>query len=270
MGRAAGDAESAGRGRAAADAPHAAADAPHAAAGRAREVLERLEPLGGEEARAGMARYGIRTDDAFGVSIYELRRIAKELGRDHDLALALWVTGNHEARLLASMVDDPAHVTEPQMDEWTSAFDSWDVCDQVTSNLFDKTPFAWDKVEQWSGSADEWVKRAAFATAAALAVQDKRAADEPFLHVLDLCRQEAGDDRNYVKKAVNWALRNIGKRNPRLHTAALRTAEEILAEGDRRAAADRRDAAARAMRWVARDALRELRSEKVVARVHRR
>jgi 3-methyladenine DNA glycosylase AlkD len=217
-----------------------------------------------------MARYGIRTEDAFGVSVYELRRVAKGLGRDHDLALALWATGNHEARLLASMVDDPASVTEAQMGEWAAAFDSWDVCDQVTSNLFDKTPYAYDKVEEWSASPDEWVKRAAFATAAALAVQDKMATDESLLHILELCRREAGDDRNYVKKAVNWALRNIGKRNARLHAAAIEEAEAILAEGERLAAADRRDPAARAMRWVARDALRELRSDKVVARVHRR
>ena len=168
------------------------------------------------------------------------------------------------------MVDDPALVTEAQMEEWAAAFDSWDVCDQVTSNLFDKTPFAYDKVEEWSASPDEWVKRAAFATAAALAVQDKKAADEPFLRILVLCRREAGDDRNYVKKAVNWALRNIGKRDARLHAAAIEAAEAILAEGVRLAAVDRRDPAARAMRWVARDALRELRSDKVVARVRRR
>jgi 3-methyladenine DNA glycosylase AlkD len=240
------------------------------AALRASAVLDRIAPLGSEEARAGMARYGIRTEDAFGVSIYELRKVAKELGRDHELALALWATGNHEARLLASMVDDPAQVTERQMEEWVAEFDSWDVCDQVTSNLFDKTPFAYDKVREWSGSPDEWVKRAAFATAAALAVQDKRAVDEQFLEILELCRREAGDDRNYVKKAVNWALRNIGKRDLRLHAAALETADAILAEGERRAAADRKDPAARAMRWVARDALRELRSNKVLARVARR
>jgi 3-methyladenine DNA glycosylase AlkD len=240
------------------------------AALRASAVLDRIAPLGSEEARAGMARYGIRTEDAFGVSIYELRKVAKELGRDHELALALWATGNHEARLLASMVDDPAQVTERQMEEWVVEFDSWDVCDQVTSNLFDKTPFAYDKVREWSGSPDEWVKRAAFATAAALAVQDKRAVDEQFLEILELCRREAGDDRNYVKKAVNWALRNIGKRDLRLHAAALETADAILAEGERRAAADRKDPAARAMRWVARDALRELRSNKVLARVARR
>jgi 3-methyladenine DNA glycosylase AlkD len=238
---------------------------------RAAAVLAGLAPLGSAEALTGMARYGINTADAFGVSVYELRRVAKELGRDHDLALALWATGNHEARLLASMVDEPARVTAAQMDSWAAAFDSWDVCDQVTSNLFDKTPYAWEKVREWSAAEDEWVKRAAFATAAALAVQDKAAADEPFLEILELVRREAGDDRNFVKKAVNWALRNIGKRNLRLHTAAIATAEAILAAADERAAAPggRKDPAARSGRWIARDALRELRSEKTLARVRR-
>jgi 3-methyladenine DNA glycosylase AlkD len=217
-----------------------------------------------------MARYGIRTDEAFGVSVYELRRVAKGLGRDHGLALALWDTRNHEARLLASMVDDPAAVTEAQMDSWAAQFDSWDVCDQVTSNLFDKTPLAYAKVREWSAARDEWVKRAAFALAAALAVQDKQAADDPFLEILETCRREAGDDRNYVKKAVNWALRNIGKRNLRLHAAAVATAEAILAEAEVWAAADRKDPAARSGRWIARDALRELRAEKTLERVRRR
>jgi 3-methyladenine DNA glycosylase AlkD len=242
------------------------------AAARADAILAELAPLGGEEARAGMARYGIRTEDAFGVSVYELRRVAKGLGRDHELALALWATGNHEARLLASMVDDPALVTEEQMEAWAAAFDSWDVCDQVTSNLFDKTPFAYDKVREWSAAGDEWTKRAAFATAAALAVQDKKAADEPFLEILELCRREAGDDRNFVKKAVNWALRNIGKRNLRLHEAAIAAAEAILAAADERAgtAGGHKDPAVRSARWIARDALRELRGDKVVERVRRR
>lgn len=240
------------------------------AAARAQAVLAELAPLGSEEARAGMARYGIRTDEAFGVSVYELRRVAKRLGCDHDLALALWETGSHEARLLASMVDAPALVTEAQMEAWAAEFDSWDVCDQVTSNLFDKTPFAYDKVREWSAAPDEWVKRAAFATAAALAVQDKAAPDEAFVEILETCRREAGDDRNYVKKAVNWALRNIGKRNLRLHAAAVATAEAILGEAEARAAADRKDPAARAGRWIARDALRELRSEKTLERVRRR
>jgi 3-methyladenine DNA glycosylase AlkD len=240
------------------------------AAARAAAVLAELAPLGSEAARAGMARYGIRTEHAFGVSVYELRRVAKRLGRDHELALALWATGSHEARLLASMVDDPALVDARQMDAWAAEFDSWDVCDQVTSNLFDKTSFAYDKVHEWSAAPDQWVKRAAFATAAALAVQDKRAADGAFLEILELCRREAGDDRNYVRKAVNWALRNIGKRSLRLHAAAVATAEAILAEAEARAAADRKDPAARAGRWVARDALRELRSEKTLERVRRR
>jgi len=240
------------------------------AVARAEALLRRIEALGSEEARAGMARYGIRTDDAFGVSVYELRRIARELGSDHELALALWATGNHEARLLAGMVDAPALVTAEQMDAWAAESGSWDVCDQVTSNLFDKTPLAWEKVDEWSAAGDEWVKRAAFATAAALAAQDKAAADEPFLRILELCRREAGDDRNYVKKAVNWALRNIGKRNLQLHAAAVATAEAILAEAETRAAADRRDPAARSGRWIARDALRELRRESTLERIRRR
>jgi 3-methyladenine DNA glycosylase AlkD len=239
-------------------------------AAEAARVLAGLAPLGSEEARAGMARYGIAVGDAFGVSVYQLRRVAKGLGRDHDLALALWATGNHEARLLASMVDDPALVTEQQLEAWAADFDSWDVCDQVTSNLFDKTPYAYDKVREWSAEEDQWIKRAAFATAAALAVQDKKAADEPFLEILELCRRAAGDDRNYVKKAVNWALRNIGKRNLLLHAAAIATAEAILAAAEELAAADRKDPAARSGRWIARDALRELRSDKVTERLRRR
>jgi len=234
---------------------------------RLRAVMDELAGMASEQNRAGMARYGIRTDDAFGVPVPELRRIAKGYRRDHELALALWQTGSHEARLLAGMVDDPAQVTEEQMESWAGDFDSWDVCDQVTSNLFDKTPFAYDKVAEWSGREDEWVKRAAFATAAALAVQDKKAADERFVPILALVRREAGDDRNFVKKAVNWALRNIGKRNAALHAAAIETATAILAEADVRAAADRRDPAARSGRWIARDALRELRSEKVLRRL---
>ena len=229
-------------------------------------VMDELAARTSEENRAGMARYGINVADAFGVSVPELRRMAKSLGTDHELALALWDTGNHEARTLASMVDDPAAVTAAQMDEWAVAFDSWDVCDQVTSNLFDKTPFAYEKVREWSAAEDEWVKRAAFATAAALAVQDKKAPDERFLAILELVRREAGDGRNFVKKAVNWALRNIGKRNAALHAAAIDTAEAILASAEALAAADRRDPAARSARWVARDALRELRSDKVLCR----
>ena len=236
---------------------------------RLTAVMDELAAQASDESGAGMARYGINVANAFGVSVYELRRMARVLGTDHELALALWQTGNHEARLLASMVDDPGFVTEAQMEAWAATFDSWDVCDQVTSNLFDKTPWAYAKVREWSAAENEWVKRAAFATAAALAVQDKVAADERFLPILALVAREAGDGRNYVKKAVNWALRNIGKRNAALHAAALETAEAILASAEARAAADRKDPAARCARWVARDALRELRSEKTLRRLRR-
>jgi len=228
---------------------------------RLTAVMDELAAKASEHDRAGMARYGINVANSFGVPVRELRRLAKGLGTDHDLASVLWDTGNHEARLLASMVDDPAAVTEAQMGQWAAAFDSWDVYDQVTSNLFDKTPFAYDKTGAWSAAEDEWVKRAAFAIAAALAVHDKAAPDERFLAILELVRREAGDGRNFVKKAVSWALRNIGKRNEALHAAATDTAEAILA-----AAADRRDPAARSARWVARDALRELRSDKALCR----
>ena len=234
---------------------------------RLAEVMTALSEMGSAENRAGMSRYGINVTHALGVSLYDLRPMAKRLGRDHDLALALWATGIHEARILASLVDDPERVTEAQMDAWVAEFDSWDVCDQVTSNLFDRTPWAYDKVREWSTARDEWVKRAAFATAAALAVHDKRATDERFLEILELVRREAGDDRNYVKKAVNWALRNIGKRNAALHGAAVLTAEAILADGEAAAVKDRKDSAARSARWVARDALRELRAEKTLRRL---
>jgi 3-methyladenine DNA glycosylase AlkD len=234
---------------------------------RVAAILLELGAKGSEESRAGMRRYGINVTDAYGVSVHELRRMANPLGRDHELALALWTTGNHEARILASLVDDPHLVTREQMDAWAAGFDSWDVCDQVTSNLFGKTPFAYDVVAEWAAAEEEWVKRAAFATAAALAVHDKRAPDEPFLAILALVVREADDERPYVSKAVNWALRSIGKRNLRLHAAALAAAEKILAAAAVEAARDRRDPAARSARWVARDALRELGGEKVLARL---
>ena len=235
-----------------------------AAAARACAVVARIEGLGSEADRVGMARYGINVERAAGVSIYELRRIAKELGRDHELALALWATGLHEARHLAGMVSDPALVDEAQMEDWVRAFDSWDLCDQTTSNLFDKTPFAYAKAREWCGREPEFEKRAGFATIAALAVQDKTAGDEPFIAFLELVRREAGDGRNYVKKAVSWALRNVGKRDLALNAAAVTCAEQILAD------AEAGGEGARSARWVARDALRELRSEKVRHRLEAR
>jgi len=219
------------------------------------EVLERLRSLADPEAKAGMARFGIETRQALGISIPTLRALAREIGRDHDLAEELWASGVHEARVLAALVDEPKLVTEEQMERWAAQIDSWDVCDGVCSTLFDRTPFAYGKAAEWSGRDPEFVKRAGFVLMAALAVHDKRAADERFLEMLPLIERESHDERNFVKKAVNWALRQIGKRNRSLNAAAIEAGERIRAQGSGPA------------RWIAADALRELRSEKVQARL---
>lgn len=238
------------------------------AAARAAELLARLRDMGSETNRAGMARYGINVQDAFGVSVYELRKVAKGLGPDHELALALWASGNHEARLLACFVDDPARVTAAQLEAWAADFDSWDVCDQATTSLFDATAHGWTKALEWAGRDEEWVKRGGFALMAGLAAHDRTAADADFLKLQPAIERGAFDERNFVKKAVNWALRNIGKRNAALHGAAIACAERIRAAADEAAGGPRGgDPKARAARWVATDALRELRSEKARERV---
>ena len=188
---------------------------------RAAAVVADLAGQGSDENRKGMARYGIRVDDAFGVPVTELRRMAKRLGRDHALALELWRSGHHEARLLAAFVDEPACVDERQMEAWVAGFDSWDLCDEVTTDLFDQTRFGWSKAVEWAGRPEEFVKRGGFALMAGLAVHDKAAGDEAFADLLALIEREAWDERNFVKKAVNWALRNIGKRNRALNVAAV-------------------------------------------------
>ena len=223
------------------------------------EILSELRALGSERNRAGMARYGINVERAFGVSVHQLRRMAARLGPSHALALALWKTGHHEARLLACFVDVPARVTDRQLEHWVRGFDSWDLCDQVTTSLFDRTPFAWRKAVEWTGRGEEWVKRAGFSLMAGLAVHDKAAADESFLRLLPLIERGAFDERNFVRKAVNWALRNIGKRNPALRRAAVACAGRIRAEANARAGGTRGGTpGVRAARWVAADALREL------------
>jgi 3-methyladenine DNA glycosylase AlkD len=204
-----------------------------------------------------MARFAISTDRALGISVPDLRGVAKQIGRDHELALQLWSSGIHEARILASMVDDPKLVTGDQMDVWVRDFDSWDVCDQCCSNLFDKTTAAYEKVVLWSSMKEEFVKRAGFAMMAALAAHDKKASDVKFLGFLPIIERESVDERNFVKKAVNWALRGIGKRNPRLNKAAVQTARR-MAKVD-----------SRASRWVASDALRELTGAAVQERLSR-
>jgi 3-methyladenine DNA glycosylase AlkD len=219
---------------------------------RAAEVLDRLKALSNPANVAGMARYGINPTHTLGVPMPALRSMAKEIGVDHALAQELWESGVHEARILAGLVDDPRQVTEAQMERWVADFDSWDVCDQVCSNLFDRTPYAYQKAAEWSGRDAEFVKRAGFVLMAALAVHDKKAGDQPFEGFLPIIVRESADDRNFVRKAVNWALRQIGKRDRRLNAKAIETARQI-AQIDSKAA-----------RWIASDALKELTSTKVV------
>lgn len=193
----------------------------------------------------GMARYAIPSDNALGVSVADIRVLAKQLGRHHQLAAALWETGCYEARMLTAFVDDPARVTPAQMDRWARDFDNWGICDTLCFHLFDRTPHAWAKVAEWSEKRGEFVRRAAFALLASLAGHDKGASDQRFIEGLVLIEQAATDERNFVKKAVNWALRGIGRRNPALNVRAVKVARRL---------ADSPHASAR---WVGKDALRE-------------
>lgn len=218
-------------------------------------ILRRLRARGSRANREGMARFGIRVDRAFGVPVPAIRAMAKEIGTNHDLARKLWAAGNHEARLLAAFIEDPARITARQMEAWARDFDSWDVCDLCCSNAMDASPLAWKKALEWSRRPEEFVKRAGFVLMAALSVHDKQAPDARFRRFLPVIRREATDDRNFVKKAVNWALRQIGKRNRPLNRAAVATARGI-AQIDSRAA-----------RWIASDALRELTNPRTLARL---
>jgi 3-methyladenine DNA glycosylase AlkD len=211
-----------------------------------REILDHLRSIAVPANLAGMARYGIRTDHALGVPMPAMRALARRVGRDHALAGELWDSGIHEARIMAALVDEPAKVTARQLDAWVKDMDSWDVCDQACNNLFRRTPHAWGKARQWARSRAEFTRRAAFALMASLAVHDKAAGDAEFLALLPLVERAAGDERNFVKKAVNWALRQIGKRNAPLRAAAIACARRIAAQGGK------------AARWIASDALREL------------
>jgi 3-methyladenine DNA glycosylase AlkD len=221
----------------------------------AEQVIDRLKSLGDPKAVEGMARFGIKSSNSFGVSVPKLRILAREVGRNHLLALRLWETGLHDARLLATMIDDPLQVTIEQMDTWVRDFDSWDVVDGSCGNLFDKTPFAVAKAKEWCKREEEFVKRAGFVMMAELAVHDKEANDKVFLDFLPLIVGGASDERNFVKKAVNWALRQIGKRNTELNKAAVSTALRVL----------KLDSGA--AKWVASDALRELKSAQVLKKL---
>jgi len=207
-----------------------------------------------ETNRAGMARFGINTQNAYGISIRDLRPLAKTIGRDHDLALQLWRSGIHEARILASFIDEADKVGEEQIDVWVADFDSWDLCDQVV-DLFIATPFADAKIRAWASAEPEFVKHAAFAMIARRAVRQKKLPDETFLAYLDLIETQAGEPRNYVKKAVDWALRQIGKRSATLHPKALALAQRLAASEDK------------VRRWIGRDAVRELTSDAVIGKL---
>jgi 3-methyladenine DNA glycosylase AlkD len=251
-----------------------------------KEVLKKIRSLSNPEAVAGMARFGINPKNTYGVSIPVLRKMAKQIGKSHLLAEKLWNSGIHEARILAPLIDPPEMVTEKQMESWVKDFDSWDICDQCCSNLFGrkvprkprlvggvkghntkryyiagkrrpavgelhKTKFAHKKAIEWGKRREEFIKRTGFVLMAALAVHDKEAGDKEFLKFLHVIKRESTDDRNFVRKAVNWALRQIGKRNLSLNKSAIMTAKEIQKIDSKSA------------RWIASDAIRELTSEAV-------
>lgn len=223
--------------------------------GELETLMDELRAMANPRNVEGMARFGINPANTLGISVTDLKPIAKRLGKDHRLALALWESGVHEARALAAFVDERAELTEAQMDSWVADFDSWDICDGCCLHLFGDSPLAWKKAVEWSRRDEEYVKRAGYALMAVLAVHDKEAPDAKYLKLLPHIKRGSKDERNYVRKAVNWALRQIGKRNLALNRAATAAAKEILALDTK------------AARWIARDALRELRGEAVQARL---
>lgn len=222
------------------------------------EIIEKLKSLKNTDNVKGMTRYGINPHNNLGISIYTLRGIVKEIGQNHDLALKLWESGIHDARLLACFIDNPDKVTGDQMDSWAEDFDSWDICDQACTSLFDLNPISWNKVFEWAKRDEEFVKRGAFSLIAGLSVHDKKAENEKFEQFFPIIISESKDDRNYVKKSVNWALRNIGKRNLYLNKKAVETAKKIQKIDSKSA------------QWIARDALKELQSEKIKVRLQKK
>ena len=223
----------------------------------AADVIAWLKRTGTRRTVEGMARYGLPSDRAFGVAVGAMRARAKAIGTDHALAAALWESGWYEARMMASLVDDPRLVTPRQMNAWAADFDNWGICDTACFHLFSRTPHAWDKAARWAKSPREFVKRGAFALMASLVLRDKAAPDDRFLALLPLIEKGARDERNFVKKSVNWALRTIGKKNRGLNEAAIFCAQRL---------AESEDAAPR---WVGKDALRELAGPAVQGRLRR-
>jgi 3-methyladenine DNA glycosylase AlkD len=210
------------------------------------EIIDQLKLRSNPKYLSGMKRFGIEDKNALGTPLPEIRKLAKQIKKDHNLALELWASGIHEARILASLVDDPKDVTSNQINEWVKDFNSWDLCDQVCGNLFDRTPFAIEKAIEFSNNPAEFVKRAGFVLMAEYAVHNKNAGNDTFLALMPVIEREAYDGRNFVKKAVNWALRQIGKRNPELRKAAIETAHRISSQNSK------------AAKWIATDALKEL------------
>lgn len=219
------------------------------------EIIKKLKSLSNPKNVERMARFGINSKNTLGISIYVLRPLAKQIGKNHKLALELWDSGIHEARILAGFIDEPEKVTGKQMEKWVADFDSWDVCDQVCSSLFDKTPFVWKKLQEFTQREEEFAKRTGFTLMACLAVHDKKAQDKDFIKLLPIIKKESTDERNFVRKAVNWALRQIGKRNKSLNKQAIKAAREILKIDNKTS------------RWIANDALRELTSSPVQKRL---
>jgi len=215
------------------------------------EIVSHLQALANPENVAGMKRYAVGGQHTLGISVATLRKIAKEIGRDRQIAAGLWATGIHEARILASIVDDPSLVTKRQMEEWVMGFDSWDLTDQVCMNLFDKTSFAWEKAIEWAGRGEEFQKRAGFTLMACLAWHDKKSPAERYYPFFPVIEGACDDGRNFVKKAISWALRKMGARDQALNKLAIETAKRIQKQESSSA------------RWIARDVLTELESQKV-------
>lgn len=220
-----------------------------------QEIIKRLKKQANAKNKAGMVRFGINPNNTLGIAVPILREMAKEIGKDHDLALRLWRSGIHEARLLAIFIDEVAKVSEQQMDSWVKDIDSWDICDQACGNLFDKTPWAYQKAFQYVKNQEEFIKRTGFVLMATLSIHDRITKDKEFEKFFPLIKKHSLDERNFVKKAVNWALRQIGKRNIALNKKAIKLGREIQKIDSQSA------------RWIANDAIRELTSESIQKRL---
>ncbi len=221
-------------------------------------ILARLNALADPDHAHWAAHFGVKAGQSLGIHVPQLRALAKEIRQNHALAGELWATGIHEARLLATMLADPKQITETQMEHWAADLDSWDVCDGACSEVFSHTPYAVAKAMAWAGRPEEYVKRAGFVLMADLAHRSHKTTDEQLIAFLPLLLREATDERNFVKKAINWALRDIGKRNMALNAQAIATAHQIHA------------LASKSARWIAADALRELTSDKVQSKLRER